>query len=269
MPTRQTTTLPDVTQFTVADGNWDTDRGPIMSIILHTMDGTVEGANARFNNPASQVSAHYGVGLDGKLYQWCDEDNVAYHSGNYHVNQTSIGIEHEDGGNYNDPRPDILYASSAKLVADICKFYQIPCDSEHIFKHSSVIDRTIYPGGTACPDALDTDRIISMANDILNPKPVTESQPTVTPTPPVVSESQDSVTIPTTPPVETQPPVENILAQPAEGQQPDNTETSTTSPTVPEVPTIPNWSPRQAILEAWKLLVRLLVWLELVVEVKE
>ncbi|HEX9060865.1 MAG TPA: N-acetylmuramoyl-L-alanine amidase [Clostridia bacterium] len=184
MQTRQTTSLP-CQQFTVGQGNWNSDRAPIIhSIILHTMVGTVDGANARFNTPNSQVSAHYGIGLDGKLYQWVDEDNVAFHAGNYLVNQSSIGIEHEDGTNpqtnpqgYNNPRPDALYETSAKLVADICKFYDFPADTDHIFRHEDVIDKQFYPGGTSCPDALDTNRIIRMANEILNPPP----PPPVTP----------------------------------------------------------------------------------------
>lgn len=209
MATRITTTLPDVTQLDVADGNWADakSRGPIHSIILHTMVGTVAGAAARFNTPGTQVSAHYGVDLQGKLYQWCDEDNVAYHAGNWPVNATSIGIEHEDGTNpqtnptgYNNPRPDALYEASAKLVADICKFYDFPADKDHIFRHQDVIDKTVYKGGTGCPDALDTDRIISMAAAILNP-PAPTSQPSMTPPTPPAPVVEPTVTpqVPSTP----------------------------------------------------------------------
>lgn len=280
MPDRQTTSLPNVTQFPVANGNWDDERGPIMSVVLHTMVGTVQGANARFNDSTSQVSAHYGIGLDGNIYQWVDEDNVAYHAGNYHVNQTSIGIEHEDGGDYNGVRPDLLYESSAKLVADICKFYDIPCDGEHIFRHQDVIDKTIYPGGTSCPDALDTNRIISMAQNILHPQPVTESQPPVPSTPPVTTEPQDTVTPPATPSVET-PQVDQTTSNPPQNSvtnTPDQTPPSPTEPSsppsdippmVPETPNISNWSIQQAIREAVLVLVRLLVSIGLIEEVKE
>jgi len=221
-------------QFEVADGNWNTDRAPVIhSIILHTMVGTVAGANARFNTPNSQVSAHYGVGLDGKLYQWVDEDNVAFHAGNYLVNQSSIGIEHEDGTNpqtnptaYNNPRPDALYESSAKLVADICKFYDFPADSDHIFRHEDVIDKQYYPGGTGCPDALDTNRIITMAAAILNPSatPPSPIAPPETPEVPPVVEP--------TPTVSEQPiPVETpVIEQPV---PPQETNTPIQTPTTP------------------------------------
>lgn len=172
---RQVTTLP-ITEKTVAAGNWDSTRATVDRIVLHTMVGTVAGADARFNNSASGVSAHYGVGTDGKIVHWVDEDNTAYHAGNYAMNQRSIGIEHEDkwtGPPAPEPtRPDALYAASAKLVADICKFYNIPCDNTRVIKHKQVIN-------TACPDGLDTERIIREANTILNPTPV--------PTPPATN----------------------------------------------------------------------------------
>lgn len=153
---RQVTSFP-VIEKTVANGNWDTSRvNPIDRIIIHTMVGTAEAADARFNNSTSHVSAHYGVLEDGTIWHWVDEDNTAYHAGNYPMNQRSIGIEHEDYGDYNGIRPDSLYNSSAKLVHDICSFYQIPIDRTHILKHSEVI-------ATGCPDALDIDKIVSMA----------------------------------------------------------------------------------------------------------
>jgi hypothetical protein len=127
-------------------------------IVIHTMDGTVAGANDRFNNPTSRVSAHYGIGLDGTIYHWVDETYTAYHADNYPVNQASIGIEHEDGGNANGTRPDVLYTVSANLVRDICEYYKIPIDRAHIRKHSEVAQDP-----TDCPDALDIDRIVREA----------------------------------------------------------------------------------------------------------
>jgi len=132
-------------------------------IVLHTMVGTVASAEARFRNPAQQASAHYGVGLDGSLVQWVDEKDAAWHAGDYQVNLDSIGIEHEDGGNYNSPRPDALYKRSAQLVAAICRRYRLPCVRGNAKTGvAGLIDhRTVY--ATACPDSLDTDRIIREA----------------------------------------------------------------------------------------------------------
>lgn len=160
MLSRKVANLP-VNEKTVCATNADGNRVAIDRIIIHTMVGTAESANARFNNCSSVVSAHYGVLVTGGIWHWVNDDMVAYHAGNYAMNQRSIGIEHEDKGNYNGVRPDNLYNSSAELVADICKFYGIPCDRQHILKHSEV-------KATGCPDALDIDRIVMQAYLILH-----------------------------------------------------------------------------------------------------
>ena len=152
---RQVTTFP-VIEKTVGDGNWDSSRTTIDRVVIHTMVGTASQADARFNSQ-DRVSAHYGVLLDGSIWHWVDEDKTAYHAGEYSMNQRSIGIEHEDNGDFNGSRTDSLYATSAELVRDICLFYNIPIDRQHIIKHSEVIP-------TGCPDALDIDRIVREAS---------------------------------------------------------------------------------------------------------
>jgi len=140
------------------EGNFDSNRTAIDAIVLHTIVGTIQSAADRFADSKSNVSTHYGIGYDGKLYTFLEEYYVAYANGNYPVNQRAISIEHEDLRKPNDPRPDTLYITSAKLVRDICQFYAIPIDRQHILKHSEVSDIP-----TACPDALDIDRIVKEA----------------------------------------------------------------------------------------------------------
>lgn len=163
MPTRIATSLP-YTELEVADGNFDKTRSPIDRVIIHTMVGTWQCAAARFDDPASKVSAHYGVKLDGTYIHWLEETYTAFHAGDYPMNQRSIGIEHEDNGDYNGVRPDALYKASGALVKDICTFYGIPIDRSHILKHSEVSDAP-----TGCPDALDIDRIVQEAAQLSVP----------------------------------------------------------------------------------------------------
>lgn len=144
----------------VPEGNFDTSRKSIDRIVIHTIIGTVASATARFGKTGTQVSAHYAIGLDGSLTAYIEEYYTAYHSGNYAMNQRSIGIEHEDNGKYTQPRTDALYETSGKLVADICREYNIPCDREHIVKHNEIT-------ATGCPHNLDIDRIIRQAKEIL------------------------------------------------------------------------------------------------------
>jgi len=127
-------------------------------VVLHTMVGTVDGANTRFQRPSEQASATYGIGLDGRIYQWVDEKDGAWANGandNPGANMDSISIEHEDAGNYNGPRTPELYAASARLVREICQRYGIPIDRHHILKHLECNGAS-----TACPDALDVEGIV-------------------------------------------------------------------------------------------------------------
>ncbi len=150
---RKYTSLP-FEEFETASGNFDDNRQTIDTIIIHSTVGTVKSAISRFGNPESEVSAHYIIGNDGKLYAGLEEYLVAYHSGKYAVNQKSIGIEHEW---YDGLAPsDALYQTSAKLVKDICDFYNIPIDRDHIKQHKEIV-------ATRCPNAIDIDRIIKEA----------------------------------------------------------------------------------------------------------
>lgn len=178
-PRVATTSLP-YTECTVAQGNFDTNREAIDMIILHTEVGFKSGTRAVFArspivetvnaqgmkesiiDPNKGRSAHYAVNMDGTLDHFLEEYLVAYHANNYPINQRSIGIEHEDFADPFIKRTDALYETSAKLVADICKFYNIPCDTDHIKKHKDVGKKP-----TACPDGLDTNRIIKRAKEIL------------------------------------------------------------------------------------------------------
>lgn len=91
--------------------------------------------------PANQQSsAHYIFrSSDGHLTQMVREDKTAWHSGNWDINQRSVGIEHE--GFVKEPEKwytDVMLRASAKLCAAICQRYSIPIDRDHIIGHSEV-----------------------------------------------------------------------------------------------------------------------------------
>lgn len=120
------------------------------------------GTLAHFSNPTTVPSAHYGIGFDGGIVEYLPENVTAYHCGNYPMNQRSIGIEHEDLANNQIARPDALYESSAKLLADLSVAYNIPLDRNHVKLHNEII-------ATSCPGTLDVDRIIARAKQLLAP----------------------------------------------------------------------------------------------------
>lgn len=129
-------------------------RKPIDKIIIHWFGiGTLDSANARFQNDASDVSAHYGIS-DDVIYQWVKDENVAWHAGVWEVNQESIGIEHDATTIKN--ATEETYKTAGQLVKEICARHNIPIDRQHILKHSEVKP-------TQCPGTLDIDKIISYA----------------------------------------------------------------------------------------------------------
>ena len=90
-----------------------------------------------------------------------EEYYTAYHAGKYDINQRSIGIETEWYTTMGD-RSTALYEKISALVADICKFYNIPIDADHIKPHKTYFN-------TACPGSLDIARIIDRARAINAP----------------------------------------------------------------------------------------------------
>ncbi len=139
----------------------------IQGIVLHTIVGSAASAIATFKNPASQVSAHYVIAMNGNITQMVNDGDTAWHAGrNFNnntifqgnANDSTIGIEHDDGGDpTHSPRSEALYQSSGKLVGDLCRKHGIPIDRTHIVGH-----REIY-GVKSCPGNLDMDKIINIA----------------------------------------------------------------------------------------------------------
>ena len=62
-------------------------------IVFHVEGGTESGTNAWFQNPKAQVSAHFGVGKSGQVFQFVDTNQTAWAEAQ--LNGESISIEHE------------------------------------------------------------------------------------------------------------------------------------------------------------------------------
>ena len=124
--------------------NYSNGRGgnAIDTVVVHTVQGSYNGCISWFANPAAQASAHFVVrSSDGAVTQMVNEDDTAWHAGNWSVNQRSIGIEHE--GWVDDPSTwytDSLYAGSATLVLYLAEKYGFPLDRDHIIGHDEVPD---------------------------------------------------------------------------------------------------------------------------------
>jgi N-acetyl-anhydromuramyl-L-alanine amidase AmpD len=128
----------DSANYTVASRPYSNLIG---TIIIHVTQGSWAGALNWFTRPIAQASAHYTVrSWDGFVGQSVREKDIAWHSGNWLYNQTSIGIEHE--GYFDNPSwfTDTMFRSSAQLTAYLANKYQIPIDRQHIIGHNEVPD---------------------------------------------------------------------------------------------------------------------------------
>lgn len=159
-----------------AVGNYEQGRRgkTINKVILHWFGiGTLESANARFQKVGEQASAHYGIS-GGRIWQWVKEEDTSYGAGNLAANLEGINIEHdatvptESDPGHNASEETIQ--NSITLVTEICRKYNIPADSNHIYRHS-------FFKATQCPGTLQVERIIEeVAKNLLPPPPVITDQ---------------------------------------------------------------------------------------------
>jgi N-acetyl-anhydromuramyl-L-alanine amidase AmpD len=129
-------------------GNHDLGDRPasqrIRYIVIHDTEGAWEGVLNMVQDP-TYVSWNYSLrSTDGHIAQHVKAKDVAWHAGNWFVNATSIGLEHEGFlANPDAWYTEAMYRSSARLVRYLSEKYDIPLDRQHILGHDNV------PGPTA------------------------------------------------------------------------------------------------------------------------
>lgn len=98
----------------------------IDSIVIHHMAGnlTVEACGDWFAREATQASANYGVGTDGRIALYVDENNRAWSTGNREIDNRAITIEVANcTGSPDWQVSDQAIESVVALCVDICKRY--------------------------------------------------------------------------------------------------------------------------------------------------
>lgn len=105
-------------------------RKPNYVIIHHTAQNSTEQTLKTFTLPRTQVSAHYVIGKDGKVYHLLNDYLRAWQAGNARwgndtdINSNSIGIELDNNGFV--PFPEAQINSLLALLAILKKDYNIP-----------------------------------------------------------------------------------------------------------------------------------------------
>ena len=110
-------------------------------MVLHyTQMASAEAALERLCAPEAQVSAHYLIGADGRLWQLVDETQRAWHAGagswcgRGDVNSRSIGIELDNDGDSPFAWPQI--ARLQELLTEVMQRWAIPPES--VIAHSDM-----------------------------------------------------------------------------------------------------------------------------------
>jgi N-acetyl-anhydromuramyl-L-alanine amidase AmpD len=130
----------------------------VIAIVDHIMAGTLAGTDSWFQNPASQVSAHFGVGKDGTIHQYADINNVAWANGvvnkpnwpllisGVNPNYYTVSIEHE--GQSGDQLTEAQYQATLALHLWLIDTFGLEINQNTIIGHCSIdsVSRADCPG---------------------------------------------------------------------------------------------------------------------------
>ena len=112
----------------VSSPNYSSRSSSITHVAIHTVQGSYSGCISWFQNPDSDVSAHYVIrSSDGQVTQMVREYNKAWHIGS--ENGYTLGTEHEGYVNTSSYYTEAMYTSSANLTKDMCKSNSIDCST--------------------------------------------------------------------------------------------------------------------------------------------
>lgn len=139
----------------------------IEMITIHHMAGvlTAKRCGELFQNPNRKASSNYGIGYDGKIGLYVDEENTSWANSNWDANCKSVTIETSNdktGGDWHVG--DVALNSLIKLVADIAKRNNLG----KLVKGKNLTWHQMY-AKTACPGPYllsKLDYIVDEANKI-------------------------------------------------------------------------------------------------------
>ena len=143
----------------------------VTHITLHIMVGTLAGADACFRRASFKAASHYGVGGDGSIYQWVDEDDGSWADANRMSDCSGVTIEHA-GGLASVPVTEAEIEASARLCADIARHHHLgrlwhDGLNGNVWLHREIPGTDHY----GCPDntinGLPVGRIIDRANQLI------------------------------------------------------------------------------------------------------
>jgi N-acetyl-anhydromuramyl-L-alanine amidase AmpD len=143
--------MPAVASFTPGRG-----KNHIQGIVLHSTDGTEKSdvQTLRGLDPQHQVSANYYITRDGRIFQFVNDQDTAWHAGqtidnSRYGNSATLGIEQEHiDGKQDWPKAQV--EAAAGLVASLRAKYGL--GQNQVYGHSQIAperkqDPVNYPWG--------------------------------------------------------------------------------------------------------------------------
>lgn len=133
----------------------------IDTITIHCMAGnlSVETCGALFARESREASSNYGIGSDGRIALYVDEENRSWCTSSRANDQRAVTIEVANNGGEPDwPVSDQALGSLVDLVTDICKRNDIKAlvwsnDKDSRMNHANGCNMTVHRdyAAKACP----------------------------------------------------------------------------------------------------------------------
>src|SRR3990167_5500656 len=121
-------------------------------IVLHISSGSLASCISWFQNPASQVSAHYIVGLDGSVVQFVKDEDTSWAQGKVSaptfklykqgVNPNAYCLSIENEGQDLSRAREAQLNALVGLIASLGAKWNIPLDRNHIIGHYEINSAT-------------------------------------------------------------------------------------------------------------------------------
>lgn len=157
----------------------------ICKITPHHMAGKLTAAQCAniFKNPARQASANYGIGYNGEIACYVDEENRAWTSSNRANDCQAITIEVSNSSTGGDwPISDASWNALVKLCVDICRRHNFRLDYDGT-PNGSLTRHNMF-ANTNCPGPYLESKLPELArvvNAKLDGEPIPDPQPIPTP----------------------------------------------------------------------------------------
>ena len=155
--------------------SYNGEQRKIDTITIHHTAGvlSIESLGADFANPKRKASSTYGVGNDGRIACYVEEENTAWTSSSRDNDSRAITIEVVNSRT-GEPWPvsDQAYAALIDLLVDICKRNGIPKllwkNDKSLIGHPDKQNMTIHRwfSATDCPGAYLLNRMGEIADAV-------------------------------------------------------------------------------------------------------